>query len=264
MATVVGVLDRPGWRARTDNIVVADPAERTLLWIPRDLWCEGTHQRINTAFARGGHRLLRSSLAEHGISVQYGVCVQREAVESALADAAVAIPVRERMEFWYPLAPQRRIEEGRRLIAFEPPGEVLSGERIHQWLGARSSPDRPRTDLDRIERQQVFLSSLLHDGFDFTRVLATPELVSISGDAALAELRQVDASWRSTIPAGLHGLTVDGRQVLALGSRPNRIWRAFLRARTVGGALLVAQAGRAIRRTRARMGRGAAAGPARR
>jgi hypothetical protein len=41
MATVVSVMDRPSFEARADNIAIVDPWERTLTWVPRDLWCEG-------------------------------------------------------------------------------------------------------------------------------------------------------------------------------------------------------------------------------
>jgi hypothetical protein len=73
MATAVAIMDRPSFDSNTDVLVVADPAARSLVWIPRDLW----------------------------------------------------------------LSPQRPIEEGKRRIVFKPPFEELSGERIHQWIGAR-------------------------------------------------------------------------------------------------------------------------------
>ena len=62
-------MDRSGWPANTDNIVVVDPAEQRFLWVPRDLWCEGVGDRINAAFGRGGHRGLVEALAEHDIGV---------------------------------------------------------------------------------------------------------------------------------------------------------------------------------------------------
>jgi hypothetical protein len=90
---------------------------------------------------------------------------------------------------------------------------VLSGERIHQWLGARYAVKGPSSDLFRITRQQVLVRRLLEDGFDFTRALADPQLVSSTGAAALDELREVRGDWRyevmdDVVPDKIDGMTV--------------------------------------------------------
>jgi hypothetical protein len=54
-ATVIGVMDRDSWAARTDNLVVIEPRRHRLFWIPRDRWSDVVGDRINTAFCRGGH-----------------------------------------------------------------------------------------------------------------------------------------------------------------------------------------------------------------
>jgi hypothetical protein len=224
MATVVSVMDRDGWDARTDNIVVADPERRLLLWVPRDLWCESLRNRINTAFARGGHDGLLSGLEDLGLDARHSLCVRREAIELALADVAVTVPVMEAVDFWYPLSPTEPIEEGRKLVRFDPPAETLSGERIHQWLGARLRPDRASSDLERIERQQVFVRTLLDDGFDFGRVLARSQLVSASSEAAVQELEQVTSEWSFETLGPVAPETIDGMMVLVL--RKSRLpWR---------------------------------------
>lgn len=224
MATVVSVMDRDGWDARTDNIVVADPERRLLQWIPRDLWAESVGNRINVAFARGGHDGLRSGLEDLGLHARHSLCVRREAIELALTDVTVTVPVKESLDFWYPLSPTEPIEEGRKLVRFDPPAESLSGERIHQWLGARMRPHRASSDLERIERQQVFVRTLLDDGFDFSRVLAQPQLLSASSEAALEELQQVAPGWSIKTLGPVAPETVDGMMVLVL--RKSRLpWR---------------------------------------
>src|SRR4051812_46887068 len=160
-------MDRSGWSANTDNIVVVDPAERCVLWVPRDLWCDSVGDRINTAFGRGGHPCLVEALAEHDIGVEHSVCLAREAVEHALDGVRVTVPVAEDREFWYPLWPREPIERGRKLVRFRAPAETLQGERIHQWVGARTRVDGPSTDFDRIGRQQVLIRCLLDDDFEF-------------------------------------------------------------------------------------------------
>jgi hypothetical protein len=171
MATVVAITDRPGWAARTDNIVIVDPSAEQLLWVPRDLWCASIQDRVNTAFARAGHRGLTDALAEHGFIVQHSLCLCRDAVEHALEDVEVTVPVDQEQVYWYPLAPQKPIKDGRKIIRFCPPAETLRGERLHQWIGARYGFGWSSTDFDRIRRQQTLLECLWDEGFDFGRAV---------------------------------------------------------------------------------------------
>jgi anionic cell wall polymer biosynthesis LytR-Cps2A-Psr (LCP) family protein len=182
-------MDEPGLAARTDVLVVADPSNRRLLWIPRDLWCESIGDRVNEAYRLGGADALLGALAEHGIRSEHVICVGREVTEAALEGIAVTVFVRERMEFLYPL-PGMTVPEGNRRVVFDPPAEKLSGERIHEWLGARFKPLGGGSDLERIERQKLFLLALLESGFDFAAALrAGPAgAITISSSDALAEL----------------------------------------------------------------------------
>ena len=118
-------------------------------------------------------------------------CVTREATEAALADVSVTVPVPARMVFEYPLEPTARIEDGSKTITFEPPAERLSGERIHQWLGARAG-----SDLHRITRQQFFLRRLLERGFA-VRCACSP----IPAGCA-ARIRWRSKIWPGSMPAG--------------------------------------------------------------
>lgn len=229
-------MDRAGWSARTDNIVVAEPQLRRLRWIPRDLWCPTIGDRINTAFARGGHELLLGALRAHGVDVHYGVCIRREATERVFSGIAVTVPVPQHLVFWYPLSPQAMLEDGRKLVEFHPPAETLTGERIHQWIGARSEP-APVWDPDyhRIARQQVFLRCLLRQGFEFEALVEDPELVSISSPRALHDLASVAHTWQFDALRGLVSKTIDGKAVLVsprsprLRIRPPWRWRAATR-----------------------------------
>ena len=220
MATVVAVTDSARSDARTDNIVVVEPRRRRLLWIPRDLWCERLGDRVNGAFHLGQHRALISALGEHGINVKHSVCVIRAAVERALEDVVVSVPVPERLEFWYPLRPDAPIEDGRKVVTFSPPEEILRGERIHQWIGARYGRNAPGSDLGRIHRQQVFLRSLLEQGFPFAEVVAEPGSCSVSGDRAFNDLRKVRATWRFETYDQVVPRTIDGKAVLVYQPPP--------------------------------------------
>ena len=221
-ATVVGVMDRDDWGARTDNVVVVDGRRRRLVWVPRDLWSRAVGDRINEAFACGGHELLQAAVREHGFRADGSVVLLRSAVEQALDRASVTVPVERERRYWYPLAPTLRLEDGRKLVAFNPPRETLHGERIHQWLGARQSGGGPLgtlPDLDRIERQQVLVRALLRDGFRFNQALDDPALVSSSGPGAVGALGAVEATWAFDIYTRFRPATIDGKMVLLRSRR---------------------------------------------
>jgi hypothetical protein len=212
MSTIVGVMDRPGFQANTDNLVLVEPACSRLTWIPRDLWCETLRARINCAFNRGGHALLAAALEEHGFRVTASLVLSRDATEEALADAVVTVPVPCRMVFSYPLTPRARIEDGRKEVVFNPPAEILRGERIHQWVGARGG-----SDLHRIERQKILVRRLLEKGFDFRRTLARETWHSTSGADCLPDLAQVRPDWAFETLTELTPVTIEGQMVLVRG-----------------------------------------------
>src|SRR5690606_20383000 len=134
------------------------------------------------------------------------VCLDRSLVAGILARVDVLMPIREPMEFWYPLGPERDLEEGRRPIRFEPPVERLSGERVHQWIGARYPTGAPGTpiprlpDLHRIRRQQELVAVLVGGGFDFAAAAeaieaAGPQQARIEGDGWRDDLAAIDPGW---------------------------------------------------------------------
>jgi len=209
VSTVVTVMDREGPDANTDVIVLVEPSRRRLLWIPRDVWCPALGDRVNAAFKLGGHDALIGALAELRVRADRSVCVSRPAAGEALRGLSVQVPVSRSLVLRYPLAPEQPIEDGEKLVRFDPPAEILQGERIHQWIGARFELDRPSSDLERIARQQVFVRALLEQGFDFSQVVA-----STSGPDAFDDLGAVEPTWRfSTLPR-LRPATIDGKSVL--------------------------------------------------
>jgi len=146
MSTIVGVMDRPGFQANTDNLVLVEPACSRLTWIPRDLWCETLRARINCAFNRGGHALLVAALEEHGFRVTASLVLSRDATEEALADVVVTVPVPCRMVFSYPLTPRARIESFRQHDAQRLVQAVVHRDRrrvvIRPRLRRRRAPVR--------------------------------------------------------------------------------------------------------------------------
>lgn len=208
-------MDRAGLRADTDIMVLVQPEASRLLWIPRDLWCEGIQDRINAAYRKGGHPLLASSLSEHGLEARTSLCLSRTALEYALEAVSVTVPVPVRMEFSYPLAPTARIEDGMQRVVFQPPGERLRGERVHQWIGARGP-----SDLHRIERQKILLRRLLHTGFEFTRAIQDPREFLCSNPGAISVLAEVNAHWRFETLTDCFPRTIGNKMVLVRYRQP--------------------------------------------
>jgi anionic cell wall polymer biosynthesis LytR-Cps2A-Psr (LCP) family protein len=228
--TVVGIMDRDSWTARTDNIVVADPRRRRLIWVPRDLWSDAVGDRINEAYGRGGHELFLAAVRELGIPVESSVVLLRSAVENALSALRISVPVDRPRRYWYPLEPTLRIQDGAKLVVFEPPHEMLAGERIHQWVGARRSADTPPPrlpDFDRIERQQILVRRLLEERFDFSITLDNPALVAVSDPTALEQLGAVRLGWAFRTYDRVEPVTIDSKMVLVRQRgrlRPIRLW----------------------------------------
>lgn len=207
-------MDEPGFSGNTDVVVVADPSRQRLLWVPRDLWCPALGNRVNRAVAEGGDPALVMALAEHGIAAQHTVVLGREAAESCLAPVRATVPLERREEFWYPARAGRAIEEGRRRVRFDPPAVMLTGDRVHEWIGARYRVSGAGSDLERIRRQQALLEVLLADGFAFSGALDVEGAVRISGPGALADLRRVRPGWAMETLGGLEDALIDGKQVL--------------------------------------------------
>lgn len=222
-------MDRDSWEAQTDNIVVVDAKRRRLLWIPRDLWSEVVGDRVNAAFARGGHRLLMEALAEYRLPVGASICCHRSALEQALEGLCISVPVPRQLSLWYPLHPTERLEDGRKVVTFEPPREWLAGERIHQWLGARWAVDPAvgaLPDLERIERQKVFVRRLLEEQIRFSRLLDDSALVSLVGrEEALADLARVQPNWGFRTLDAVRPAAVDGKLVLTRAGKVRHLGR---------------------------------------
>lgn len=207
-------MDTPSLAGNTDVLVVADPEAKVLCWVPRDLWCESIHERVGRAFVLGGADALSKALGDHGFELDGSIVVDRRAAERALEGVRVRVPVSERLEFWYPREPGLAIEEGRKRVVFEPPEELLEGERVHQWIGARYPVSGTGSDLERILRQRTIAKAMLDEGYDFGRAIEVADQMAISGPA-LEELRRVDSSYLMvTFADDAVPRRIDGKQVL--------------------------------------------------
>ena len=229
MATLVGILDRNWWGARTDVNILVEPRTHSLTWIPRDMYVTSIKNRINSVFYIGGdHEKYRKAADELGFPSDYSITIMPYATMQAFQDIRITVPVPYKMKFKYPLKPVTDIHLGEKTIEFNPPQEILSGERIHQWIGAREwvGPPRPPTqEFYRIQRQQVFLKKLLEGKFDFS--LIPSEGVSVSNSKAYDDLRQVQYKWDFIIFDKAIFTTINGMSVLVKNLDFQYPWRYY-------------------------------------
>lgn len=224
----VAIMDEDSWTSNTDVLVVVDARRRRLTWVPRDLWSELVGNRVNAAFAVGQ---LLPALADLGFRCESLLCLRRGATIAALSPVSIDVPVTRPLDFWYPLEPMGRIQNGRKLVSFRPPSERLSGERLHQWIGARYAVTGAGSDLHRLARQAILVRSLLRQGADFSAVLANPDLVTVEGDP-LHVLSQVRAGWQMRVFDRVRDETIGKRMVLRKCNWPEHL---LLRAKVLAG-----------------------------
>jgi len=216
MASLILVMDENNFSGRTDVMVIVDPAGKSCVWVPRDLWSPLISERINAVFKRGRHALIFWALKEHKLFFDHSLCFSRNAVERCLEGVRITVPVTSRLEFIYPLHSTAPIEEGSRRIVFNPPAECLSGERIHQWIGARSTPlgQWRGGDLNRIERQMIFVQSLLEQGADVSAVFdKTGQYSCTNLSFVVNELKQITPEWTFDTFMPLCVAKIDGKDV---------------------------------------------------
>ncbi|MEW2359310.1 LCP family protein [Spirillospora sp. NPDC029432] len=152
---------RPGGRARADTIMLLHMPERGgrayVISIPRDLWVDVPGQeksKINAAFAAGGSRLLTRTVEDFsGVRIDHVAAVDFagfKAMTDALGGVEIHLdrPIHDPSNGWsWPAG--RNLLDGEEALRFVRERKGLSG-----------------SDLDRIERQQAFLTALAEKAAD--------------------------------------------------------------------------------------------------
>ena len=228
-------MDTDSFSANTDNLAVVDPHRRRVVSVPRDMWDAPRRHRINKAWASGGFPALQDGLERLGWRVDAGICLRRSAAEAALSDVSVTVPVERTEHFLYPREPGLWVEDGPRVVRFDPPEETLSGMRVHEWLGARKKPMGGGSELARIGRQQVFVRALLRQGFDFGRFVADPERVVVTDPSVFDTLALVDDTWEFIVDAAVLPRRIDGMDVWVRPTATTRLVDVVRRGRRFAG-----------------------------
>jgi len=203
----------------TDVNVVVDPGGRTLTWIPRDLFSKKLGDRINSVFRLGGDQArYREIIADVGFRVEHSVIIWPKAVCRAIEGVSVLVPINKVTKYLYPLTPWQEMKRGGKKVEFSSRTGPLSGERIHQWIGARtrlpgSWSYHPYPDFDRCLRQQRLIRVLLDTGFKFSRLLG--DGFKASGPGAIDELKKVNRRWGTILFDKVVPKTINGTEAFA-------------------------------------------------
>ena len=218
MTTIVGVMDRDTSDQNTDVNVVVDPATRTLTWVPRDVYSPSLGDRVNSVFRLGGdQQRYISVICELGFNISESLLIWPRIISETVSDLVIDVPVSKRMQYWYPKSPWVPLQDGKKRIKFSPPNAKLYGERIHQWLGARTSVNgKFEGDLWRCTRQQTLVRRLLEVGFDFNKFFAAKSAkngISMSSRRAVEDLATVTADWTFTTMDDIEHQTINGMWV---------------------------------------------------
>jgi hypothetical protein len=221
---VICVMDRNGFSENTDIIIIIDSIKKTIQWIPRDLFSKRVNFRINVAYTRTGPEGLKKCLKDIHINVDECVCMLPLFIEEAIKIIDnINVPVKISEKFYYPLHRHKPIEEGKKIISFNIPSEILSGDRFHEWLGARSiiKEDGKNNynyynypDFIRVSRQQILLKEIIKKKFNFTSIINSPNCRGINKNV-INILNKIDNTWKiiplmkeNYIPINKHGYDV--------------------------------------------------------
>ncbi len=216
---VITIMDRNAWTNNTDIIIFVEPSKKTLTWIPRDIYIKDIDHRINAAYRLGRDELLFKSLKSINYDVSYNLCIQPYAIEDIFNQiGTITVPVEHDRKFKYPLHRHQPIENGHRIVEFNYPFEDLSGDRIHEWIGARYAVDKTSSyssDLDRILRQQILIKEILKTKKENIKSYKSEYIRGLNNNI-LEVLDTIDDTWTYTRIKNLLTATINKKMVLIL------------------------------------------------
>ena len=213
---ILGVDRREDDAGRSDTLMVASLDEETgkgsLLSVPRDtrVKIEGNgYDKINHAYAYGGHKLSQSSV-EHllGVPMEHYVLIDTRSFERIIdAIGGVDIDVEKRMYYEDPWD-----DNGGLVIDLYPGEQHMDGERAIQYVRYRDGEG----DIGRIGRQQKFMKAVLAQVISPQILPRLPGLVEEIGkaletDMSVPELLAFANRLKQVHDNGVSALMVPGR-----------------------------------------------------
>jgi anionic cell wall polymer biosynthesis LytR-Cps2A-Psr (LCP) family protein len=227
---VICVMDRNEYTDNTDIIIVVNPNLKQLMWVPRDIYSNIIKERINAAYREGEEELLLECLNDIGFDIQHVICLLPNAIEQIFNYInTITVPVDTNRKLYYPLHRHKPIEEGKRIVEFNRPYEILSGDRFHEWIGARTGIKTQKyedtgyykhnlfgSDIDRIFRQQILIKQILLDNIDFNDIYINTEFGRGINIDTINILKTIDNSWTFDYIKNYKGETVNNQRVLVI------------------------------------------------
>ncbi len=177
--------------SRTDTIMIVSfdtsTGDFNILSVPRDTRVEipgRGKNRVNAAYAFGGIDLTIETLENFlQVPIDYYVNLDFQGfIDIVDAMGGVELEVEQRM--WY------TDEAGGLRIDISPGEQVLDGEKALDYVRYRHTP---RGDIDRVQRQQKFISAAIRQLMHPSRLTDMPEIISTSLDSVYTDIDYSDA-----------------------------------------------------------------------
>lgn len=159
--------------------------------LPRDLWSEAYHTKINALYAYGHNRTpdQPSQFPTTVISELTGIPIHHTLVLSldqlkTLIDLVGGVTITVDKGFTDPLFPREGVDIATehdpavlyKTVTFESGSQTLSGDRALEYIRSRHSEDEQGHDLARGERQQQVIAALLSTLTNYKMFLTHPKL----------------------------------------------------------------------------------------
>lgn len=213
---VMGVDRREDDIGRSDTLFVAtvDPDKKAaaILSIPRDTRVKIAghgYDKINHAYAFGGHRLTQSTVEELlGISIDYYILIDTKAFERIIdAIGGIDINVEKRMYYEDPWD-----DDGGLVIDLRPGLQHMNGKTAIEYVRYRDEDG----DIGRISRQQKFLKAVMDKVASPSIIPKIPTIIqevssAVETDMSISKMISMAGIVKEAKDRGLNTLMVPGR-----------------------------------------------------
>lgn len=213
---VMGVDRREDDIGRSDTLFVAtvDPDKKAaaILSIPRDTRVKIAghgYDKINHAYAFGGHRLTQSTVEDLlGISIDYYILIDTKAFERIIdAIGGIDINVEKRMYYEDPWD-----DGGGLVIDLRPGMQHMNGKTAIEYVRYRDEEG----DIGRISRQQKFLKAVMDKVASPGIIPKIPTVIqevssAIETDMSISKMISMAGIVKEAKDRGLNTLMVPGR-----------------------------------------------------
>lgn len=213
---ILGVDRRADDAGRSDTLMVAsvrmEQQQAALMSIPRDTRVKikgHAYDKINHAYAYGGHELSRETVQELlGVPIDHYILIDTKAFERIIDTiGGVDIDVEKRMYYEDPWD-----DNGGLIIDLYPGEQHLDGDRAIQYVRYRDGEG----DIGRIRRQQKFMRAVLAQVISPDILPQLPQLIeeirgAVETDMSVSELVKLGSVLKEVKEKGLDAEMLPGK-----------------------------------------------------